>query len=125
MAFVLSLGTIASAQTAVKPHKTPQQKAELLSNKLQKKLDLNADQTNKIHTILLSQATKVDSIKQAQNTADKKGNRKALRAIMESTDSQISSVLNADQQKKYTALKAAKLEKIRAKKAEGDKKTQG
>ncbi|MBE9584352.1 hypothetical protein IM792_07830 [Mucilaginibacter sp. JRF] len=126
IAFVAGIGMVANAQTQVKPHKTAQQKAELLSKKMQDQLALNQEQSTKVHAILLKQATRVDSLKAANtDTGKKHGNRKAMKAIMQTTDQQISAVLNADQAKKYNQLKAEKIEKMKARKADKAGKVQG
>ncbi|GAA4920652.1 hypothetical protein GCM10023313_25540 [Mucilaginibacter defluvii] len=126
MAIVAGLGLAAHAQTEVRPHKTAQQKADILSKKMQSELALSQAQSVKVHDILLKQATSVDSLKAANKTADnKRHNRKAIKAIMETTDKQITGVLNADQVKKYNQLKADKVYKMQKKRAEQAGKVQG
>ncbi|MCC8409026.1 hypothetical protein LJ707_08795 [Mucilaginibacter sp. UR6-1] len=126
IAFVAGIGLAANAQTEVKPHKTPQQKAEMLSKKMQTELSLTQEQSTRIHAILLTQATRVDSIKAANADGDKKRHdRKAVKQIMQNTDKQITGVLNADQLKKYNQLKADKVYKMQKKRAEQAGKVQG
>ena len=126
MAFVAGIGIAANAQTEVRPHKTAQQKADILSKKMQTELALTQEQSAKVHDILLKQATSVDSLKAVKNEGDKKHhNRKEIKAIMETTDKQITGVLNADQVKKYNQLKAEKLYKMQKKRAEQAGKVQG
>lgn len=114
IALVLGVTVFANAQTKVT--KTPEQKAQHQTAKLQKKLKLSADQSTKVKGILLARATKVDSLKQLAAN----GNRKALKAqrktIALATDQQLKSVLNTNQQKSYEAMKAARKGKA-AKKA--------
>lgn len=125
IAFVAGIGLAANAQTQVKPHKTPQQKAELLSKKMQTELSLTQEQSAKINAILLTQASRVDSLKAANADGDKKHHRKAIKQIMQSADKQIITVLNADQLKKYNQLKAEKKYKMQKARAEQAGKVQG
>ncbi|MES2374992.1 MAG: hypothetical protein V4553_00345 [Bacteroidota bacterium] len=87
---------------------------------LQKNLNLDATQAEKINTILLARANKVDSLK-ANNTGDKKANRQTLKALMVSTDEQVNAVLTADQQKTYAQFKESRKGKM--KKRGGDQST--
>lgn len=116
IALVLGVTVFANAQTRVT--KTPEQKAQHQTVRLQKKLKLTADQSTKVKGILLARATKVDSLKQLVAN----GNRKALRAqrknIAQATDQQLKSVFNANQQKSYEAFKAARKAKAGKKLAE-------
>ncbi|WP_147238715.1 hypothetical protein [Mucilaginibacter hurinus] len=111
IAFVAGIGTIASAQT--RQHKTPQQRAEAMTNRLNEKLKLTADQSARVNSILLAQAASIDSLKAAAPQGDKKGNRGAFKSVFENTDRQLSTVLNAEQQKAYAALKTERKGKIK------------
>ncbi|RVT97280.1 hypothetical protein EOD41_19135 [Mucilaginibacter limnophilus] len=102
--------------------KTPQQRAEMLTGKLKEKLNLSADQTTKVNSILLARASKVDSIRTANSSADKKQNRGAFKGIFKDTDAQLNAVLNADQQKAYADWKAEHKKHFKNKRAD---KTQG
>lgn len=111
IAFVAGIGTIAGAQT--RQHKTPQQRAEMMTGRLNEKLKLTADQSAKVNAILLAQANRMDSLRAATPKADKKQNRGAFRSIFQSTDKELSAVLTADQQKTYAALKTERKGKIK------------
>jgi Spy/CpxP family protein refolding chaperone len=78
---------------------------------LQKNLNLDAAQSEKINTILLARANKVDSLK-ANNTGDKKANRQTIKALMQSTEERVNAVLTADQQKTYVQLKETRKAKM-------------
>ncbi|RYE14665.1 MAG: hypothetical protein EOP51_27795 [Sphingobacteriales bacterium] len=79
IAFVTGMGAIANAQT--RQHKTPQQRAEMMS----KKLNLTKEQSAKVTTILVAQAASVDSLK-ATKTTDK---RQAFGTVWQNTDGKI------------------------------------
>ena len=79
---------------------------------LQKNLNLDAAQAEKINTILLARANKVDSLK-ANNTGDKKANRQTLKALMQTTEEKLNAVLTADQQKTYAQFKESRKGKMK------------
>jgi Spy/CpxP family protein refolding chaperone len=84
---------------------------------LTKNLNLDATQSEKISTILMARATKVDSLR-SNTTDDKKANRRAIKVLMQSSEEQVNAVLTADQQKKYVQLKEIRNAKM---KKRGDK----
>jgi hypothetical protein len=95
--------------------KSPQKRVSHQMKTLQKNLNLGASQSEKINNILLARATKVDSLK--ANSSDKKANRKALKALAQTSEEKVVAVLNADQQKSYAKLKETR--KAKAKKHRG------
>jgi len=107
--------TASYAQSTAKEKLTPAQKAEKTTAKLQKELALTADQKQKIYAIELDKATKSEEWhKKAKET--KKAMKDQHEAAKDASDAQIEKVLNADQKKKLTALKAEKKEKSKDKK---------
>jgi len=116
IALVLGVTVFANAQNKVK--KTPEQRAQHQTVKLQKQLKLTADQSAKVKGILLARATKVDSLKQIAANGNKKALKGQRKAIAQTTNQQLKAVLNANQQKSYEALKAARKEKATKKAAD-------
>jgi protein CpxP len=105
-----TIGTMAFAQQKAdhkKKHKTPEEKAQHLTDKLDKQLTLTPDQKSKIYTISL------DGIKEAKSTHVKgeKADPSVKKAEMEKTDSQISAVLNSKQRKAYQEWKVEQIKK--------------
>ncbi|MGF7078148.1 hypothetical protein [Mucilaginibacter sp. UYCu711] len=100
--------------------KSPDKRVTHQMKALQKNLNLDATQAEKINTILLARATKVDSLK-ANTTDDKKANRQAIKALMQTSEDQVNAVLTADQQKTYVQLKETR--KAKMKKRGGDQTT--
>ncbi|MFD2146688.1 hypothetical protein [Mucilaginibacter antarcticus] len=92
--------------------KSPEKRVNHQMKALEKNLKLDASQSEKITNILTARAGKVDSLK--ANNADKKANRKALKALAQTSEEKINSVLTADQQKSYAKLKETR--KAKAKK---------
>jgi len=113
---VAGFGALASAQTAKaqREHRTPEQKAQHMTRVLEKKLNLTADQSVKVKSILLTKAVQMDSLKQHRSD-DRKANRQARKAILMNLDGQLKEVLNADQQKTYAELKASLKERVKHK----------
>jgi hypothetical protein len=91
----------------------PEQKAQRMSKVLQKKLSLSEDQYAKVNTILLKRATQMDSLKANRSTTDRKVNKESRKAILMQADGELKAVLNADQLKSYTELKAQMKERIK------------
>jgi protein CpxP len=116
IALVLGVTVFANAQNKVK--KTPEQRAQHQTVKLQKQLKLTADQSVKVKGILLARANKVDSLKKIAANGNKKAFKTQRKAVAQNTDQQLRSVLNANQQKSYEALKAARKEKVTKKAAD-------
>ncbi len=112
----LLAGSVMFANAQILTKKSPDKRVTHQLKALQKNLNLDAAQAEKINTILLARATKVDSLK--ANTADKKANRQAIKALMQTSDEQVNAILTADQQKTYVQLKESR--KAKMKKHNGD-----
>lgn len=91
----------------------PEQKAQRISQVLQKKLALSQDQYAKVNTILLKRATQMDSLKANRSTADRKLNHESRKAILLQTDGELKAVFTAEQLKNYTELKAQLKDKMK------------
>ena len=102
---MLSAGTVVFANAQNKVSKSPEQRAQHMTQALTTKLSLNADQSAKVHAILLSRAAQVDSLK-ANRSTDRKANMQAWKAIRIKTNAELNAVLTADQQTKFAGLKA-------------------
>jgi len=107
----LGIGTMVFAQQTGghKVKRTPEEKAQHLTDALNKRLSLNDGQKSKVYAISL------DGIKQfeAKKAKGEKPDRAAMKAELEKRDAQISAILNPDQQKAYQQWKAEKLEKMK------------
>lgn len=91
--------------------KSPEKRASHQMKALQKNLNLDATQSEKINTVLLARANKVDSLK--ANNSDKKANRKALKMLAQTSEEKINSILNTEQQKSYAKLKDTRKAKVK------------
>jgi Spy/CpxP family protein refolding chaperone len=103
MIFLAGSVAFAQAQTQ-RAHKTPEQKAKHMTEALNKKLALSADQSAKVSAILTKSAAQMDSLK-AHRSTDRKANMQSRKAIMANTDASLKTVLTAEQQTTYSGLK--------------------
>jgi Spy/CpxP family protein refolding chaperone len=103
--FLAGTAVFAQAQTQ-KAHRTPEQKAKRMTEALNKKLALSADQSAKVNGIFVKSAVSMDSLK-AHKSADRKANMQARKAIMANTNANLKNVLTADQQTKFASLRSS------------------
>jgi hypothetical protein len=103
---MLSAGTVVFAQAQTKVQKSPEQRAQYMTQALTKKLALNADQSAKVNAILVKRALQMDSLK-AHRSADRKVNMQARKTIAVKANADLNTVLTAEQQTQYANLKAS------------------
>lgn len=127
--FILALavlvgGTAAAQQQGKKEHKTPEQRATGMTEKMTTKLSLDDAQKAKIQEINLGIAQKNDAIR--QNTSLTKEQKFAqLKENQDARKAQYKEVLSADQYAKYEAWEKEKQEKMQAKRAERQEAPKG
>lgn len=95
--------------------KNPEKRAERMTGMLKQKLNLNDDQSAKVKAIFVARAAQMESLR-AKQPADKKFDRSAFKALKQSTDKELASVLTADQNKTYGEMKAKMKDRHKAKK---------
>jgi hypothetical protein len=116
LSFIAGFSLMAGAQVA---KKSPEQRAAHKTKALQKKLNLSQDQAIKVHTAFLTQATRMDSLKNSP-AKDKKSKQLAARSIKLDTKKQVVAVLNDSQKQKFATWEKIKKEKHKEKEsAEG------
>jgi len=96
---------LVKAQDTTKVKKTPEERAEHMVKVMQKKLDLTADQTKQIGTVLTDRADKMAQIEGV------KGFRMAKMQAMTDADKKIEAILTDSQKKTYAQMKADMKEK--------------
>jgi hypothetical protein len=111
--FMLALNVMAHAQL---PQKSPDKRAGRLTKELERILNLRADQIPQINTALLTQATRLDSLRN-NTSVDKKESRLTAQTILLSTQKQILAVLDDSQKQQFTAWENSKLEQRKNKRA--------
>jgi len=95
---LISILNIACASQ--KRQKTPEQRAAKKTEVFEKKLNLSASQAVKVRSIMLSQAIRIDSLRNNRQ-AVKKAYHRAHHNILEQTDERMYSILNPQQKKAY------------------------
>ena len=124
-AVLFSSGNVYSQQTGdgtKKQRKTPEERAQKRADKMKEKLSLTDDQHKQVYSILLSQANEMKSVwETTKNDQDKTARKEKMKAIWESANTQITSVLDANQQQLWEAHKKEMKEKHKGKKRDGKK----
>ncbi|WP_461449520.1 hypothetical protein [Mucilaginibacter sp.] len=113
MCALISILNIACANQKIP--KTPEQRAAKKTEVLAKKLNLSANQAIKVRRIMLSQAIRIDSLKNNRQPT-RRANRLAHRNILAQTDERMYTVLNPEQKKDYTNWVEKRRERRQAKK---------
>jgi uncharacterized protein YycO len=92
---VFSAGNVYSQQNS---KKTPEERAGKTSEKMKEKLSLSDEQQKQVYDIMLNHFNEMGALK--NSTEDKTARREKVKALRESTHSNINSILNSDQQAK-------------------------
>lgn len=100
---------------------TPTEKAEKKAQKWKTEFSLNDTQTAQLKTALLTRITATDAIKNEGKSPEKRGQRKE---IMTEFDTQVKSILTAEQYTAYEKKKEEKKDKMKGNRGKG-KKGQG
>jgi protein CpxP len=105
-----------------KQRKTPEERAQNRADKMKEKLSLTDDQHKQVYDILITQGNEMKSVwESSKNDQDKTARKEKMKAIRESGNTQINSVLNANQQQLWETHKKEKKEKHKGKKHKGKK----
>ena len=93
------------------PKMSAEQRAEKVTARLEKELNLTADQKTKIYAIQLENAKTMDTWRNADQ-GDMKGKMKDRKAAMQAQQGKIDAILTADQKTKMDAFRAEAKEKM-------------
>lgn len=106
---------LASAQSVKSIRdKTPEQRAEALTEVMKSKLQLNPEQVPKVQAINLAYALKNEPV--IKSDAGNLSKFKQLKALQKDKDNELEKALTAEQFKQYQALKEELKEKIKERK---------
>jgi periplasmic protein CpxP/Spy len=89
-----------TTQANAKQRKTPEEKAQALTQRMTSNLGLTADQTAKVQAINLDKTQKLAALK-TKYAGDRKQGFQEGKAIRQEWDSELKAVLSADQYTKY------------------------
>lgn len=115
--FIMGLGFMADAQVT---KKSPEQRAAHHTKVLQKKLNLSQEQATQVNAVFLTQATRMDSLKNSTPSTDKKGRQLAVKSIRLATKKQVLAILNDEQKTKFAAWQKKHREKHQERRAPKD-----
>lgn len=109
---LICAGMVFSAQAQEKKpesKKTPEEKAEMLTKKMTKELELTSEQQTKVSKVNLESAKEMDALKkELQAIKEKK------KALKEKRDTDLKSILTPEQHQKYKELQAERRENMKA-----------
>lgn len=91
--------------------RTPEQRADLQTQRLTTQLGLTAEQQPKVREIFLSQAKRVETLREQRGSADRQAMMQQLQDARTSTDGQLKSVLTPEQYTKYEQLREDRMER--------------
>ncbi len=115
-AILVSTVYITSAQEKIdrgdRERKTPEERAQMITNGLEKKLNLTAEQKTKVYQLNLARAKEMNEL-QKSRIEDRKQQMEARRSLMENSDKKLVEILNADQKKMYQDLKSENKAKLK------------
>ncbi|MGV3510027.1 MAG: hypothetical protein ACO1N7_12120 [Sphingobacteriaceae bacterium] len=117
---ILFLGITATGFSQDKPQrvqKTPEERAQMMTDALDKKLSLSESQKTQIYQINLERAQAMNNAK----TDKKEVDRSQMKAQFEASENKIVSILNDEQKATYAKLKEEREAKMKQQK-EGRKK---
>ena len=115
MVGALFMARAQSSTAMVGQQKSPEKRAAHMTKALSKRLNLTAEQSQQVNAILLTQATRMDSLKN-NPSADKRGNRMEARTIMLTSERDINALLNDTQKQEFADWQKSRKEKQKAKK---------
>lgn len=87
-------------------NQTPEQRADMQTQRLSKELTLSADQTSQVRAIALAQNQEMQALRSKYASADsRQGAGQEMKAIRDKYDAQLKAVLTPEQATKYSQLR--------------------
>ncbi|MBS1494713.1 MAG: hypothetical protein JST55_14455 [Bacteroidetes bacterium] len=112
---LFAMNSYAQTSDQTKTKKTPEQKAEKMAKKLQEKLSLSDAQYKSVYDLALTHINQRASLK----SLDKESRKTEMKKMREDHESQLKSILSADQWTKWEGLKKEMKEKHKDHKKDG------
>lgn len=118
--FVLCASLYGAVAQDAKHAKTPEERAELVTQKMHKHLNFSTDQMAKVKIINLNKAKQLDVLraKKKANSIDGKAFMQERKSINQARENEILVLLSADQKVKYAEMKQKMEEKAKQRRAE-------
>ncbi|MBC8085430.1 MAG: hypothetical protein H7Z21_19700 [Hymenobacter sp.] len=96
---------------------TPEQRADMQTQRLTKQLSLSTDQSTRVRAIALAENQEVQVLRGKYTAAgSRKGAGQELKALVDKYDAQLKAVLTAEQATKFDQLRAEQMDKRKEKK---------
>jgi len=111
LTFVLGFVGFIQAQNYPQANMTPEDRANMQTSNVTKRLKLTDDQSKQAKVIFLAQAKSMDSVRASAN-GDWASVRPAMQAIGKNTDTKLNAILSDDQKKEYEAMKAERRQRM-------------
>ncbi|MDF7810456.1 hypothetical protein [Hymenobacter sp. YC55] len=91
---------------------TPEQRADMQTQRLTKELSLTADQSTKVRTIALAENQELQALRAKFSSADsRQGAGQEMKAVREKYDAQLKAVLTPEQVTKFDQMREDQLDK--------------
>lgn len=116
LAALLLTGITAGSYAQERPErtkKTPEEKAQIMTDHMAKKLALSEQQKTEIYKINLDRAKDMEKTR-AQASEDRKKAFSEQKKKFEASDEKINKILNSEQKKAYAELKSQRQEKMKS-----------
>lgn len=118
-AVALSAGTASAQTTETTPTarmqngpRTPEQRAELQTQRLTRQLGLSPDQTAKVQPIALAENQEMQALRDKYTASiTRNGASQEMKAVQNKYDSQLKGVFSAEQYTRYTQLRDERINK--------------
>jgi Spy/CpxP family protein refolding chaperone len=134
--FLLSVGAASAQSSDLAPagranrmgqgrgNTTPEQRADMQTQRLTKALSLSADQSKQVRTIALAENQEMQALRTKYASADsRQGAGQEMKVIREKYDAQLKAVLTPDQATKFNQMRAEQLDKRKEKRHNGSMKS--
>jgi periplasmic protein CpxP/Spy len=109
----LGISFAQTTQTNPREKKTPEERAQLMTDRMVKGLVLNEDQAAKLKEVNLKQARKMDALR-AEQAKERQDFRKEAIEVHASAEKEYQAILTPEQYQKYQQHKEKQLEKRKA-----------
>lgn len=95
-----------------RPMKTPEERAKMSTDALEKKLNLSPEQKDKVYALNLERAEKMEKIHKSEMTF-RKSQMEKHKEMMSESDKKLSKILTAEQQKTLEEMKANRMDRMK------------
>lgn len=95
-----------------RPMKTPEERAKMSTDALEKKLNLSPEQKDKVYALNLERAEKMEKIHKSE-MAFRKSQMEKHKEMMAENDKKLNKILSAEQQKTLEEMKANRMDRMK------------